>query len=152
MSLDTPLCTESVTGQATVFHGSVLGNEAFLALVVDDNDDNLLLMQYALEMLGVAFVAATSGDEALQLADQHLFSLIFLDIVMSGKSGISVAQILRQQRCYSKTPIIAVTALAFPKDRLRLLAAGFSDCLIKPYLLRELDVLVGKYRPVQHQH
>ncbi len=114
-------------------------------LIVDGHDDNLLLMEYALEMLGISFVSATCSHEAVQLAHQHQFSLVLLDVAMFGKTGISVLKNLRKQRRYRTTPIIAVTAMAFPKDRTRLLAAGFSDCLIKPYMLGDLDRLIHKY-------
>lgn len=126
-------------GRAEAFHAR--------ALIVDGHDDNLLLMEYALEALGLSFMSATCSHEAIQLAGQHQFSLVLLNVSLFGRTGISVLKHLRKQRRYRTTPIIAVTAMAFPKDRTRLLAAGFSDCLIKPYTLDDLDSLIHQYAP-----
>lgn len=145
MSANTLGFSRSIAEQLPLSSQVTLCSRSPLALIVDDNDDSLLLMQYALEMVGVAFVATSCGHEAIQLADQYLFSLIFLDIVMFGKNGISVLKELRQKHRYCQTPIIAVTALAFPRDRIHWLATGFSDCLTKPYMLYDLDALIGKH-------
>jgi DNA-binding response OmpR family regulator len=118
-----------------------------LILLADDHEDSLLLMSYAIESLGINFVAARTGREVMALAYQHPFSLVLLDIVLPDINGIRLCRWLRQNQHTQNSPIIAVTALAQLRDRQTVMEAGFSDYLVKPYMLDELDALIKKYLP-----
>lgn len=120
-----------------------------LVLIVDDDDDNLLLMGYVLEMLGVSFLAANSGYEGIQIAHQHRFSLVLLNISMPQCDGIQVLKRLQRTTHYRRTPIVAVTALASKRDRSRLLTSGFTNYLVKPYMIDDVSRLVKQYLPIE---
>lgn len=119
--------------------------ESPLVLVVDDNEDSLVLIGYVLEMLGINFIAAESGEDAITLSREHRFSLVLLDIVMPNCCGLSVLERLKASSNYRNIPIVAVSALALAADRSRLLASGFADYLAKPYALDRIDALVQKH-------
>lgn len=113
------------------------------ALVVDDHPTNRLLASTLLKRLGWTVYEAENGDAALILATQHVFYLVLLDISMPGLSGEETCAALRQARNDRQMHIFAYTAHAFPEDRVRFLAAGFDDILVKPINRQRLEELVG---------
>ncbi len=114
-------------------------------LAIDDDDDSLMVLGYVMESLGHDPVLGRTGQEALTLAIQHKPRLILLDILLPDINGIAVIQQLRQIKPMRRVPIIAVTALARPSDIQQCMKAGFSDYLIKPFMLDRLEAMVAKY-------
>lgn len=112
-----------------------------LALIVDDHPTNRLIAMTLLRKMGWQTHEADNGSRALELAEQHPFSLILLDISMPGLSGEETCVQLRQQQAGHQLRIIAYTAHAFPEDRARFLAAGFDDILVKPINREQLQAL-----------
>lgn len=118
-------------------------------LLVDDDEDNLLLLSYALEPLNCAILTAVDGVSALSLCRTYLPDLILLDVLMPYMDGTEVVSQLRKDPKLKKTPVIAVTALAVAEDRERLLLAGFNDYISKPYMLEDIEALVCRFLPVR---
>lgn len=116
-----------------------------LVLAIDDDDDNLLLIGYALEMFGCKFIAESSSQAALSLAIEHQPDLILLDILLPNLSGFDVVQCLKQDARTAHIPVVAVTALATDDDQRQLMAAGFVAHLSKPYMLEDLEAIVRRY-------
>jgi CheY-like chemotaxis protein len=77
-------------------------------LLVDDTADIRVMLRLQLQMGGVDFEEASSGEEALTLCDGEPFDLIVLDHRMPGLTGIDVARKLRTDQCPS--PIIMYSA------------------------------------------
>ncbi|MEM8962921.1 MAG: ATP-binding protein [Acidobacteriota bacterium] len=125
-------------------------------LVVEDNEFNRTLFLQQLEMLGRRSVAVSSGEEALEEVANRAYGLILLDCMMPGIDGYETARRLRlleERRERSRTPIVAVTANAFPDDQQRCLAAGMDDWLTKPFRMHELAAKVDQWllaEPVRH--
>jgi CheY-like chemotaxis protein len=123
-----------------------------LILAVEDNDDNLLLMSYALESLGCRFICQTDSSSTVLVAKEYQPDLIILDILLPTLNGIDVVRYLKHDPLTYKIPVLAVTALAAREDRERILLAGFNDYISKPYLLEDLEavvrrLLLGKLEP-----
>ena len=116
-------------------------------LIIDDDDDNLLFAQYAVEYLGYRATSITSGQGAVAIAMTCLPDIILLDILLRNVSGIDVLHQLRQQESIAHVPVVAVTALARPCDHRNIMAAGFSDYLLKPYMIDELERMIGRHLP-----
>ncbi|MEB3213735.1 MAG: response regulator [Leptolyngbyaceae bacterium] len=116
-----------------------------LTLLADDDEDNLLLISYAMELLGVNFIAARTGQEVMELVRRHSFSLIVLDIRLPDIDGVELCSWLRQNPVTKDSPIIAVTAMARLSDRDSIMAAGFTDYLLKPYMIEDLNTLILKH-------
>jgi CheY-like chemotaxis protein len=114
-------------------------------LVVDDDEDSLLLMAYALEPMKCSIIKAVDGLSAVSLARTYQPDLILLDIVLPYMDGIEVISILRKDSITKTIPVIAVTALAIAQVRDRLLVAGFNDYVSKPYMLEEIEAKVQRY-------
>lgn len=106
-------------------------------LVVDDNKVNRMVLAAFLKHHAIPCSEAASGAEALELIRQQAFDVVLLDIQMPDISGLDVAQALHEEQ--NEAPmLVAVTAHAFPEQRQEILAAGFSDLLIKPVSEDEL--------------
>ncbi len=116
-----------------------------LILAVDDDEDNLLLLAYALEPLGCSLLTAVDGRSALSLARSYQPDLILLDVLMPYMNGVEVVSQLREDPKIKTIPVIAVTALAIAEDRERLLQVGFNDYISKPYMLEDIEATVRRY-------
>lgn len=116
-----------------------------LILAVDDDDDNLLLIRYAIELFGCQFVGQSSCHAAHSIIQESRPDLILLDILLPDLDGYTFVQSLRQDPLTSDTPVIAVTALARAEDRETILLSGFTDYLSKPFMLEDLEALIHRY-------
>ncbi|MDB5276074.1 response regulator transcription factor [Ferruginibacter paludis] len=101
-------------------------------LIADDEPDILEIIQFNLQQEGYEVVTAKNGDEALDQAKKHHPDLIILDIMMPGKNGIDVCNILRMQPAFKETLIIFLSALSDEGTEVRGLETGADDYLTKP--------------------
>jgi PAS domain S-box-containing protein len=116
-----------------------------LLMLVEDNEANIQTISSYLVAKGYELIVAQSGQEALDLTQQHQPQLILMDIQMPGMDGLETIQRLRRQAKTSQIPIIALTALAMTGDRERCLAGGASDYLTKPVRLKELNQTIQQW-------
>lgn len=107
-------------------------NTAKKILIADDEPDILEIIQYNLKNEGYEVAAAKNGNDALELAKRFNPDLIILDIMMPGKTGIEVCNLLRMQPAFSKTLIIFLTALSDETTEIKGLETGADDYLTKP--------------------
>lgn len=114
-------------------------------LAVDDNEDNLLLLSEVLNIFDCSLITATHGQIALLLAQAYNPDLILLDVMLPDLNGVEVVRHLKQNPVTENIPVIAVTALARAEDRDRLLNAGCSEYITKPYMLEDLEAIVRCY-------
>ncbi|HMD01025.1 MAG TPA: response regulator transcription factor [Ferruginibacter sp.] len=110
-------------------------------LIADDEADILEIIQYNLQVEGYEVITARNGTDAIDLAKKHQPDLIILDIMMPGKNGIEVCNILRLQPSFRDTLIIFLTALNDEGTEVKGLETGADDYLTKPVSPR---VLVSK--------
>lgn len=118
-------------------------------LYIEDNPDNMLLVQRALESRGYTLLKAANGIDGITQAEQNNVDLILLDINLPDIDGYEVARRLRKS---SKSelayiPIIAVTANALKGDAERALDAGCDVYMSKPVNIRELWARIEAYIP-----
>ena len=118
-------------------------------LYIEDNPDNMLLVQRALESRGYKLLKAVNGVEGISKAEGNMVDLILLDINLPDIDGYEVARRLRKS---SKSelayiPIIAVTANALKGDAERALDAGCDVYMSKPINIRELWARIEAYVP-----
>lgn len=101
-------------------------------LIADDEPDILEIIQFNLQSEGYDVVTAKNGDEAIDVAKKTLPDLIILDVMMPGKNGIDVCNILRMQPAFKSTLIIFLSALSDEGTEVRGLETGADDYLTKP--------------------
>ena len=101
-------------------------------LIADDEPDILEIIKFNLQTEGYEVLTAKNGDEAIDQARKYLPDLIILDIMMPGKNGIDVCNILRMQPAFKETLIIFLSALSDEGTEIRGLETGADDYLTKP--------------------
>jgi len=104
-------------------------------LVVDDDTRLRELLKSFLSRNGFRVTAASSASEARQRLQGLDFDLIVLDVMMPGQTGLEFAGELRRT---DDVPILMLTAMGDPKDRIAGLEKGVDDYLGKPFEPREL--------------
>ncbi len=108
--------------------------EAYILLV----EDELHIAQglkFNLEMEGFRVVHLTTGEQALDRAPWTGCCLVILDRMLPGVDGLEVCRAMR--RTNPRLPILMLTAMGKPKDRVEGLAEGADDYLSKPFSLEE---------------
>lgn len=101
-------------------------------LIADDEPDILEIIQYNLQAEGYEVFTAKNGDEALDKAKKVQPDLIILDIMMPGKNGIEVCNLLRLNPAFKTTLVVFLTALSDEITEIKGLESGADDYLTKP--------------------
>jgi CheY-like chemotaxis protein len=114
-------------------------------LIVEDNPLNRLLIHDVLELRGHDVVEAATVDEARQALAGPRPDLLLLDVQIPGGGGEAIIREVRKRDDLSDLPIIAVTSLAMPGDRERLLSIGFQGYLSKPIDTRTFGAAIESY-------
>ncbi len=102
-------------------------------LVVDDVATNRLLLRAKLSSAYYDVVVAENGHQALEMARSEQPDMVMLDVMMPDMDGFEVCAILKGSQETSHIPVIMVTALDTPEERIRGLEAGADDFLSKPF-------------------
>lgn len=107
-------------------------------LVVDDSPDIALISARMLTSRGFATITANDGAEALLLVTRERPSLILLDVMMPGMSGLDVLRELKADPHTSTIPVIMVTAKTTDDDVLSGYQQGADYYITKPFTADEL--------------
>lgn len=111
-------------------------------LIVDDSLANIETLEQILEDFNYKIFRAFDGDEALKMIDKIEPNLVLLDVMMPGKNGYEVAEIVKQNKKTRLIPIIMLTALGGQDERLRGYQVGVDDFISKPFNIFELRARV----------
>ena len=112
----------------------------FPILIVDDEPDTLAMLSSSLRRSGHAVLEAPDGESALAQARAHLPSLVVLDLMLPGMSGLEVCKTLKYDSATTHIPIVMLTAKADEIDRIVGLELGADDYICKPFSPRELEL------------
>jgi two-component system, cell cycle response regulator DivK len=114
-------------------------------LIVEDNPLNRLLIHDLLELRGHEVIEAATVDEARRALASVRPDLLLLDVQIPGGGGEAIIREVRKRDDLNDLPIVAVTSLAMPGDRERLLSIGFQGYLSKPIDTRTFAVAIESY-------
>jgi len=153
-----PLFPSVVSKHLKRVHGLDLSNKEeekleltglLTALIVEDNMINMRLVQVLLQGYNIVVSTATNGNEAVDMANKNKYDIIFMDIDMPEKNGIeATAEIKSTMNLNTKTPIVALTAMAMEGDREMLINEGLDDYLAKPLSRDNLEAVLNRYLKV----
>lgn len=101
-------------------------------LVVDDIFPNVKLLEAKLTSEYFDVLTATSGPEALDVIQREQPDIVLLDVMMPGMNGFEVCEKIKSDPMTTHIPVVMVTALDQPSDRVAGLEAGADDFLTKP--------------------
>jgi two-component system cell cycle response regulator len=103
-----------------------------LILVVDDVSANVKLLEAKLTNEYYDVITAKDGYEAIARAKDHKPDLVLLDVMMPGMDGFETCRQMKKDPDISHIPVVMVTALSEPSDRVQGLEAGADDFITKP--------------------
>jgi two-component system phosphate regulon response regulator PhoB len=107
-------------------------------MVVEDEEALTELLRYNLEGDGYDVETVMRGDDADTRLKEHIPDLIVLDWMLPGLSGIELCRRLRARSDTKQLPIIMLTARGEESERVRGLATGADDYIVKPFSVPEL--------------
>ena len=124
--------------------------------MVEDEDALALLLKYNLEAEGYLVEHVARGDEAeIRIAEGGL-DLVVLDWMLPGVSGLEVCRRLRAREATRTLPVIMLTARGDEHERVRGLAIGADDYVVKPFstpeLMARVKALLRRARPERVAH
>lgn len=107
-------------------------------LIADDEPNILISLEYLMKREGYEVVVARDGDEALAAIRRERPALVLLDVMMPGKTGFEVCDLVRADADLAATKIVLLTAKGRDTDIAKGLAIGATDYITKPFSTREL--------------
>lgn len=113
-------------------------------LIVDDEPAILRMVESLMARHGYTVEMARDGQEGLAKATRNPPDLIITDVLMPGMDGWSLVRAIRARQDLALVPVIFLTALNSPKDRILGFRLGADDFLQKPFHLEELDLRIAK--------
>ena len=130
-------------------------NTMAVVFVVEDDTNIREIERYALKNSGYEVETFESGVELFQRLKEEIPSLILLDIMLPGESGLDILAKIRGTAETSRVPIIMVTAKTSELDKVKGLDLGADDYISKPFGVMELvsrvKALLRRSNPVQDE-
>lgn len=118
------------------------------ALVVDDNEINLMVAEEILKLYHVQADLAKGGRQAIEMASHKGYDIIFMDHMMPDMDGIAAtAQIRALDEWNSQVPIIALTANTVEGNRELFLQSSMTDYMCKPIDIDRLGHILNRWLP-----
>ncbi len=108
-------------------------------LVVDDEKLIVKGIRFSLEQDGMEVDCAYDGEEALNMAKEHTYDLILLDVMLPKYTGFEVCQMIRE---FSDVPVIMLTAKGDDMDKILGLEYGADDYITKPFNILEVKARI----------
>ena len=115
----------------------------FKVMIVDDNADNRILLEDIVEDQ-YEFVSFDTGRACLDEVSEEKPDIILLDVHMPGMDGYEVCRTLKESPETGLTPIVFVSALASPEERLTGYEAGAEEYITKPFLDEQILETIEK--------
>jgi two-component system, OmpR family, alkaline phosphatase synthesis response regulator PhoP len=117
-------------------------------LIADDEQENLEILKYNLENEGYEVFTSDNGDDVLPLALKVRPNLIILDIMMPGKDGVEVCELLRSKSQFDSTFIVFLTARSEDFTHIACYENGGDDFIVKPI---KPKVLISRIKAVMRR-
>ena len=116
-------------------------------LVVDDEPNILISLEFLMSKAGYQVRTAADGDAALEAIRAAPPDLVLLDVSMPRRSGYEVCEAVRAEPAWSGVRVVMLTARGRDVEREKGLAMGADDYITKPFASRELvakvEALIG---------
>jgi DNA-binding response OmpR family regulator len=118
-------------------------------LIVDDYPTNIKVLSDLLIEYGFEVLIARDGENALQKLERISPDLILLDILMPGMDGFETCRRLKDQASTQDIPVIFMTALSDPVDKIKGLTMGAVDYITKPFQQEEVLARVNTHLKIR---
>ena len=111
-------------------------------LVVDDEKSMCDFLEIMLNKEGYAVTSTTSGEQALELLDNNLYSMVLTDVKMPGVDGFEVLR--KTKEVSPDTVVIMITAYGSPEGAVTAIKEGAYDYITKPFRVEEVKLTIKK--------
>ncbi|MDP5077591.1 MAG: response regulator [Nonlabens sp.] len=111
-------------------------------LIVDDEPNIVMSLEFAFQKQGYEVFIARDGSEALNIIHQNVPDVIILDIMMPQVDGYETIKQVRGNSAFAKAKIIFLSAKSKPEDIEKGLALGADDYFTKPFSVKKLIAAV----------
>ena len=119
-----------------------MNNQPAWILVIDDDPDISMMLKMMLEYKGYKVVTADRVDEIFQAISNKAFSLIIMDMLLSGINGTDICLQLKEKEATSSIPVMMISA--HPNAKELCLQAGANDFMAKPFDMDDILNNVGR--------
>lgn len=113
-------------------------------LIVDDEPNIVIPLQFLMEQNGYSTLVAQSGEEALEMISKERPNLILLDIMLPGVDGFEVCEIIRLNPEWRNTRVIFLTAKGRDVDIAKGMVLGADEYITKPFSNQQIIDAVKK--------
>ena len=107
-------------------------------LVVDDEPNIVLSLEFLMKQQGYAVRSAVDGDSAMKEVERDPPNIVLLDVSMPGRSGFEVCEAIRANPAWNQMRILIVTGKGRDEDRERGLSLGADGYVIKPFETQDI--------------
>ncbi|RLK51053.1 response regulator receiver protein [Alkalispirillum mobile] len=107
-------------------------------LIVDDEANIVLSLEFLMKQAGYEVETATDGDEALEALKEQKPDLVLLDVMMPRKNGYEVCEAIRADDDWKDVLVIMLTAKGRDVEREKGLSLGADDYITKPFSTQEV--------------
>ena len=121
-------------------------------LIAEDQEENILLLQRLLDVVGFQTQVARNGQEAVERFAAWRPHFIWMDCRMPVMDGMEATRRIRRMEGGSAVKIVALTASVFREERDAVIACGMDDFLRKPYRPDEIYGVMAKYLAVRYEY
>ncbi len=117
------------------------------ALVIEDNDMNILLIKLLLKKLQLSFDVAKDGEEGVRLFENNYYDIVLTDINVPKLTGDQIAAIIRKSTDIRKNnlPIVALTASIIGDNTEQYFRMGINELLVKPFKEADFKAVLERY-------
>jgi len=120
--------------------------QAHTILVVDDDPDISMMLKLMLEYKGYSVTVLSKPDETVKMLQNDEYSMVIIDMLLSGVSGIDICSRIRQNGDTADCPVLMISA--HPNAKEICLRAGADDFISKPFdmndILSRINSLINK--------
>ncbi|GIK73355.1 MAG: hypothetical protein BroJett021_23430 [Chloroflexota bacterium] len=120
-------------------------------LIVDDEANIVISLEFLMEQAGYAVAIARNGDEAIEKIESFRPDLVLLDVMLPGVNGFDILQRVRQQPEHRGMAIIMLTAKGREVEVTKGLALGADAYITKPFSTRDLLAEVRRHLNANHE-
>ena len=115
------------------------------AVLIDDNESSHKFFLRSVENLSIDLKAYRSADTAMKFLNDNKPSLLFLNIILPDKNGLTFLSELRKLPLHAKTPVIILTSNDYSQDRAVASELGVLDFIVKPMSMRTINSIMLDY-------
>ena len=122
-----------------------MGEYERTVVLVDDNESSHKFFLRSVENLSIDLKAYRDTDTAMKFLGENKPSILFLNIILPDKNGLTFLGELRKLPLHAKTPVIMLTSNDYSQDRTVASELGVLDFIVKPMSMRSINSIILNY-------